>query len=144
MNADCKDITITSVFINYHFWWLRYLCICISPVKMDADFPRCRAHPLGRVVQQILLTLISHLLNKATYIKNVCIYHCWLDPKRWPVMLNGCLLEKAPYPERILVLKLTPDFKWNSYIQPTAKDAGKWSVPCTASVPHAILYLYKS
>lgn len=40
-------------------------------------------------------------------------------------MVNGFNLKKVPCLEHQLVIKFSPDHKWNSYMQSVAKDTGK-------------------
>lgn len=41
--------------------------------------------------------------------------------------------KEVPCPERLFGLKIISDHKWNSYVEPVAKDTEKiWLVPCIA------------
>lgn len=40
-------------------------------------------------------------------------------------MMNGCILNEINCLEHLLLLKLTPNLNWNSFIRPNAKDTAK-------------------
>lgn len=59
-------------------------------------------------------TISEHLQIYTSITKLVKFYHCLTFS---PVLINNCALNEAPYLECLLAFKLTPDLKYNSYIQ---------------------------
>ena len=84
----------------------------------------------------------------ASKTKLVTFHHKKNDPSFNPVHMDSSFLEEAPCLERLLGLKLTPDLKWNSYIQSVAMETGRMVGSFFRSKKYltlsAILYLYKT
>ena len=80
--------------------------------------------------------------------KLLSIHHHKQVPTLPPIMMDNSVLTDAPFFDKLLGLKITPDLKWDSYLDNVKKEVAKMVGSLSRSrkflTPPAILYLYKS
>lgn len=92
-----------------------------EPSLKRLEYLSCSLYPPPKKMNELLLTCSFN----ASKTRLVTFHHRWSDHELPLIKIDGVPLGEAPCIERLLGLKLTPDFKRNSYIWTVAQDEGK-------------------
>lgn len=101
----------------------------------------CRKRQLISPVNLLDYSMVEELACNNTLIR---LRHHRADYGLSPVIMKGCTFNEAHCLKGLLLVNFTPDLKWNLCIVSIAKDAGKWSVFCDASVSTWLFLVYSA